>query len=102
MIISVTKFELSSWRRYPEFFRLTYRVVRQVRESNGIIRLRINPLSLHTITAWETREDMLSFRNQGPHLAAMQQSRAFGKIYSKTWEAENIPKWQTAIIELEQ
>ena len=97
MIITKTQFKLESWRRYPEFFVYTYRAFEQAKHSKGIIRMKINPVTLRTITAWKSREDMLAFRNSGAHLEAMKKSKSFGTIKSLTWEAENFPTWKQAI-----
>lgn len=100
MIIVVTEFTRKSWRLYPEFFVDTVNVVRQIKSSSGIIKMRINPVTLKTITAWKTQEEMLSFRNSGAHLQAMKKTRAFGQISSASWEDVSIPSWKTAIAAL--
>ena len=96
MLISTTKFGLKSWWLYPSFFRDTYAVVQQVQKSDGIIRFRIRPVSLRTITAWNSESDMLRFRNSGAHLEAMRKSNSYGSISSTTWESDTIPSWEEA------
>lgn len=102
MIITATSFTLKSWHLYFKFFVYTYRVVRQVRSSGGIVKMKIKPLSLKTITAWKTNDDMVSFRNTGAHLDAMKKSSSFGSIQSVTWEAESVPTWEAAICKLRE
>lgn len=101
MFISSTRFELNSWRKYFSFFMLTWKVVRQVKQSGGLVRMRIRPISLRTITVWKTEQAMLDFRNTGHHLQAMRQSKAFGSIHSIVWESDNIPDWSEAITKLD-
>ncbi len=97
MIITATAFKLKSWHLYFEFFIDTYRVVKQVRASGGIVKMKIKPVSLKTITAWKTKEDMLNFRNSGAHLHAMRKSSSYGSIVSVTWEADTLPTWKSAV-----
>ena len=97
MIITVTKFKLQRLADYPRFFLATYQAFRQARKSTGIIKLRIDPIGLRTVTAWKTRQNMAEFRNSGAHLAAMKKSAQFGKIHSCTWETESLPTWKEAI-----
>jgi len=101
MLISTTKFSLESRWLYPAFFLDTYRVVKQVRKSGGIVHLRIQPISLRTITAWKCETDMLNFRNSGAHMKAMKQSKSYGEITSTSWEADAIPSWSEAIQKLD-
>jgi len=63
--------------------------------------LRIQPISLRIITAWESETDMLNFRNSGAHLKAMKKSTSYGAITSISWKAETIPSWPEAIQRLE-
>ena len=101
MLVSVTQFHLKSLWLYPEFSLDTYRVVKQVKRSGGIIRMRIKPFTLRTLTAWNCEEGMRAFRNSGAHLHAMKRSREYGGIKSVSWEADTIPDWPEAIRKLE-
>ena len=96
MIISTTKFKLNRLSLYGQFFIDTYRVVKQVKKAGGIVHMKINPISLRTITVWKTREHMLKFRNSDAHLHAMKKSKSFGEITSVTWESDVIPSWKEA------
>ena len=96
MIISATQFKLKRLSLYGKFFAETYRVVKQLRSAAGLINVRVNPISLRTITAWRSREDMLRFRNTGAHLHAMKVSRRFGQIVSATWASDRLPTWTEA------
>jgi len=97
MIISTTKFRLRKLSLYGRFFLETYRVVKQVRRAGGIVKMRIKPFSLRTITIWKTEADMLSFRNSGAHLEAMKRSTSFGDISSVSWESGTICSWKEAM-----
>ncbi len=100
MIISTTLFKLKKLSLYGQFFVDTYRVVKQVKQSGGVIHMKIKPFSLRTVTVWKTHEDLLRFRNNGAHLTAMKKSKSFGEISSFTWESETIPSWKEAIEKL--
>ncbi len=102
MIITATTFTLKSWRLYGEFFIDTYRVVKQVRSAGGIVKAKIKPVSLKTITAWKSKEEMILFRNSGAHLHAMKKSSHFGSIHSVTWESDHFPSWKMATEKLNQ
>jgi len=102
MIITATKFTLKSWKLYGEFFIDTYHVAKQVRRANGIMRVKIHPVSLRTLTVWQNREDMVAFRNSGAHLRAMKKSQYFGAIESFTWESTEVPSWKEASRRLDE
>lgn len=101
MVITATKFTLKSWKLYGEFFIDTYNVTKQLRRTQGIVQVKIHPITLRTLTVWKTREDMLRFRNSGAHLHAMKKSQSFGAIASLTWEADTIPSWKAAMQKLD-
>lgn len=42
-----------------------------------------------TLTSWESKEQMLKFRNSGAHLIAMKLSSKMGLGYSVGWESED-------------
>ena len=101
MLISITQFKLKSWWLYPAFFLDTYRVVKQVKRSGGLIRMRIKPFTLRTLTAWDSEDQMLTFRNNNAHLQVMKKTRDYGTINSASWESSNIPDWSEAISRLD-
>jgi hypothetical protein len=52
---------------------------------------------MHTMTAWETREDMLRYVRSGAHVEAMRSLKkvsSYAKTY--TYESETIPSWTEA------
>ena len=101
MIISTTKFKLKSWTLYAEFFVDTLQVVKQAKAAGGIIKMRIRPIELRTLSVWKTKADMLKFRNSAAHLASMKKSDQFGSIQTVTWKADTLPTWKEAIAKLE-
>ena len=102
MLISITRFHLKNLWLYPSFFLDTYRVVKQVRRSEGCIHMRIKPFTLYTLTVWKSADDMHKFRNSGAHLQAMKESGGYGKIESSSWEADSIPDWSESIGKLSE
>lgn len=96
MIAAYTQFRLNSLKLYPRFFVMTYRATKQARRSDGLIRFKINPISLETLTVWQSRNAMMAYVTNGAHMDAMKQQNDFGGISSATWECENIPSWQAA------
>jgi len=101
MFVSTTQFSLKHILLYPEFFLDTYRAMKQIRQSEGVIKVRINPITLRTISAWKTKEEMMNFRNSGAHRNAMKKTSKFGSIKSVVWETDTIPSWKEAISMLE-
>ncbi len=97
MICCATQFKLKKLSLYGQFAVATYRVIKQLRRSDGLVDMRINPISLRTITVWRSQENMLQFRNTGAHLQAMKVSRTLGETISVIWHAETVPTWPEAI-----
>lgn len=57
----------------------------QARQSIGLLSMRLwqsRGTNFHTLTTWESKEDMLQFRNHGAHRLAMQLSARMGEGYT--------------------
>jgi len=94
MIITATQLEIKS---IPGFFRFVTRVGKirdQLNKAEGLVFVRLS--GLRTLTGWENREAMISFRNNGYHLEAMRSLKCIGKAKSISWEAQSEPDWQEA------
>ena len=53
----------------------------------------------HTLTIWESRQEMLTYLRQGAHLQAMKASRSmgsYGKVHG--YETDTIPSWDEALV----
>lgn len=97
MIASATKFEINGILSYITFLRLSQSVVAQAKNAKGLIAMKINPISLRTLTIWEDEASMKLFRNTEAHLAAMKASAGLGVPWSISWETDVVPSWQDGV-----
>ena len=51
----------------------------------------------HTLTAWKTRDDMMSYIHDKYHSRAMKQFSSIGSGSTYGFEAEEIPSWESAL-----
>src|SRR4051794_1723880 len=97
MFISVTRLHLRGKRKLPSFFLHTFISTMQSKKAEGLISSSFNNEkwdTYWTLTAWESKEHMKVFRNNGNHLRAMKISRNIADgLESINWEAETIPTW---------
>ena len=50
-----------------------------------------------TLTAWESREDMLLFMRNGAHAQAMRKNDQYAKsVLTCSFESESVPTWEEA------
>jgi heme-degrading monooxygenase HmoA len=106
MIIVATELHVRNfWRLFP-FIRMSAQAMKQAKQSTGCLHAtatnggwRIG----YTLTAWDSREAMLQFRNSGPHKTAMQQTARLSKRYkTEVWEAAALPSFKEAKQRLQQ
>lgn len=79
MLISITRLELKSLAMLPVFIWHALRSRSQAGRAEGLIQVRVdaeNWRTYWTVTSWETLEQMMAYRNSGPHLSAMKHWRA--------------------------
>lgn len=97
MFISVTRLNLKSKRKLPNFFFHTIKSIIQSKKEEGLKHSSFYKEgwdTYWTLTVWESKEHMKLFRNNGNHLKAMKLSRNIaGKLELINWEAEAIPTW---------
>ena len=56
----------------------------------------------HTLTVWQTKEDMLAYKRSPKHIKAMKvfSQIADGKVYG--YESETMPSWDEAFIKYDE
>jgi len=104
MYISITGLKPKGLRGFFKFWTLAVPSFNQARTAQGNLfcatrRIQGNQC---TLTAWESREQMLEFMRSGAHLKAMKAFRsiATGKTYG--YEGTVIPEWKDAFAMLER
>ena len=106
MFISVTKLRLHSITKLPKFFKMVRAIQKQLQTPEGLISKQTKGVSFttfYTITTWESKEHMLTFRNNGAHLEAMKKINTVGKKASYTnYESDTIPGWKEALKKLKE
>lgn len=79
---------------------------KQLQTPEGLISKQTKGTSFttfYTITAWESKEHMRAFRNQGAHLEAMKNINTIGKKASYThYESDTVPTWGEALKKLKE
>lgn len=81
------------------------RINRQIARAEGVLatRLKGGLSKNYTMTAWESKEAMLNFRNHGAHLEAMKATRHISDEYSSYhYESESLPEWKEVICMLQE
>ena len=91
MYVSITSFLVKSpWANL--FFQMhAMTSFMQARKSKGILKTEtFSPFRkvYSTLTHWESKEDMIRFRNSGAHLKAMKASAKMGHGITTGWETE--------------
>ena len=96
--ISITGLKPKGILSFIKFWRLAIPSFEQARKAKGIQFCQVKRIKGFqcTLTAWESREDMLNFMRGGAHLKAMQafHTLATGRTYG--YESETIPSWPEA------
>ena len=98
MVVSATEIKLKGIQGYIRFFLNVRKIVKQLRQADGLIFVKTK--GLRTLTGWSDYDSMKKFRNNGPHLDAMRNIKRIGVGGSVTWESETEPNWQEAIAKL--
>ncbi len=103
MYVSVTGLRTKGFIAWLRFWRIAIPTFMVARKSKGILFCETDTIDgvHYTLTVWQTRHDMLMFRNQPWHMKAINvfPDIANGKIYG--YEADAIPSWPEAIEQLE-
>ena len=108
MLASVTRLRLRSLRYLLPFLINSRKIARQAEASAGNrgVRLRkAEGLAFWTLTLWDNREAMESFRRSGAHRTAMPKVRHWCDQAAVTsWETpgDGVPGWEEGTRRLEQ
>ncbi len=96
--ISITGLKPKGILSFFKFWRLAIPSFEQARKAKGIQFCQVKRIKGFqcTLTAWESRDDMLNFMRGGTHLKAMQafHTIATGRTYG--YESETVPTWSEA------
>ena len=100
MFASTTKYTLKSIPAFSLFAILSLKSIAQANSSNGLIKIKIRIRDLRTLTVWQSKENMMAFRNSGFHQQAMIASTKLGSNQSYSWHTDHVPNWQEAIAKI--
>ncbi len=106
MIIVATELHVRNFWHFFEFAFISARSMKQAKNSAGIVYASSSNKGWkigYTLTVWESRDTMLSFRNTGIHKKAMSKIRKLSTQYKTlVWEDDTTPKWQEARSRLDE
>ena len=99
MYVSVTALKTKGFFSAIRFWLFAGPTFRQATSSRGVLFCEVKTVVgfYHTLTAWETKQDMKKFVSSPIHLKAM---RVFLKIATGStigYEANEIPSWSEAL-----
>ncbi len=98
MYISITGLKPKGFVSFFKFWRLAIPSFNQANKAKGIQFCQVKRIKGYqcTLTAWESREDMLNFMRSGVHLKAMQAFHKIATGRTHGFESESIPTWTEA------
>jgi heme-degrading monooxygenase HmoA len=86
------------------FWIFTTSVSLSAQKADGILLCEFNSRNgyQHTLTVWETKEQMMAFRASPAHVRAMKRISqiGIGKVFG--YEADFSPSWEDALSELDR
>lgn len=101
MFVSVTYLRIKNIFLLISFFYFVFKIRGQLKTSTGLLHYSLKGkgmLDYYTLSVWKSKEDMLSFRNSGEHINAMQKINFFAHTFSfVNFESNNIPTWEEAL-----
>jgi hypothetical protein len=104
MYISITGLTPRNFWARLRFWRFAIPSFRQAQQAKGNTYCQVKKIGVYqcTLTAWNSREDMLNFLRSGTHLKAMKAFHAIAKGKTYGYESESIPTWEEAFELLER
>jgi len=102
----VTRLRVRSFIFLAQFFRRTFKSIRQAERSSGFLggRLLVNAKNVFwTMTAWEDQAAMNAYRTGGAHRRAMPKLLNWcneAAVVHWTQESSEIPFWQEAYLRM--
>ena len=91
---SFTTFRIKWWWMWPLFQWHGMMVTFQIRKTKGLISSKVwtkGMMTYCTLTCWESKDDMLHFRNRKSHLKAMKIHKKLGDAQSVSWSSKFEP-----------
>ena len=99
MYVSITGLKTKNIFSWFKFWLLAIPAFRGAQKAKGIIFCETKKVKNyhHTLTVWESKNDMLNYKKSSSHIKAMQSFNniATGKIYS--YETNLMPSWDEAL-----
>ena len=99
MYVSITGLKTKTIFSWFKFWFLAIPAFREAQKQKGIIFCETKKIKNyhHTLTVWESKEDMHKYKISNSHLKAMQSFKniATGKVFS--YETNSIPSWDEAL-----
>ena len=95
MFLVATALELPGVVTLVRALQRAFRVRRQIRNADGLIRVVYRPsgLLMHmTLSAWEGRDRARAFRDA--FTGGLQMFRDIGEVCVTSWEADKVPSWE--------
>ncbi|HUR67259.1 MAG TPA: hypothetical protein VMZ03_12995 [Chitinophagaceae bacterium] len=100
MLIVATELHVKSFWNFFEFLKHSGRSIKQAKRMPGVISVKASIKGWrigYTLTFWENKEAMHSFRNSGAHKIAMTKTRKLCSRYKIfAWEAARAPSFEEA------
>ena len=100
MLIVATELHVKSFWNFFAFVKHSVRSMKQAERSPGVISAKAGNKGWrigYTLTVWENKEAMQSFRNTGAHKIAMTKIRKLSSKYKTlVWEADAVPDFKEA------
>ncbi|MCI5072394.1 hypothetical protein MRY82_05565 [bacterium] len=99
MYISITGLKPKNFIARLKFYRYAIPCFNQARNASGNVYCQTKNVNgyAHTLTAWESKEDMQRFLYSGVHMQAIKQFNNIATGKTHGYESETIPSWQEAI-----
>lgn len=99
MYVSVTGLKVKSVWQLPRFWWHALRSYRQAQKAPGVRHVSVRHVDgyQHTLTAWDSRADMLKFIRSGAHLLAIRAFRTIASGRTFGFESETLPSWEKAV-----
>ena len=96
--VAITGFHLTKLWQAPRFYWHAARAMKQAKSARGnlLAEARFIRGIHHTLTVWQTREAMLAYMREGPHLQAMKAFGTMGGGSTYGYETDAIPDWTKA------
>jgi heme-degrading monooxygenase HmoA len=100
MIVAITEFRLKRFSLYFKALKLATKSREEAQQANGFIYLKTGGkgfMTLRTLSAWKTLDDMKAYVKMPAHLEAMKESANIAShTYTMHIELDELPSWKKA------